>query len=108
MAVSSIYDRALRVIGQDLSDINPETVEITLEGDAFVVRGTTVMRRRPKKKARCKKPGTSSFPGKANRNSPRRHTSPSRGVTVSSMSTGRKGKDSPARFEKNTGHSHAR
>ena len=34
MAVSSIYDRALRVIGQDLSDINPETVEITLEGDA--------------------------------------------------------------------------
>ena len=41
MAGSSTYDRVLRAIGQDLSDINPESIEITIEADAFVVRGTT-------------------------------------------------------------------
>jgi hypothetical protein len=41
MADPSTYDRALRAIGQDLSDINPESIEITIEGDAFVVRGRT-------------------------------------------------------------------
>ena len=41
MADPSTYDRALRAIGQDLSDINPESIEIAIEGDAFVVRGRT-------------------------------------------------------------------
>ncbi|MGH7846457.1 MAG: hypothetical protein ACREQW_14980 [Candidatus Binatia bacterium] len=41
MAGSSTYDRALRAIAQDLSDVKPESIEITIEGDAFVVRGKT-------------------------------------------------------------------
>jgi hypothetical protein len=33
------YARALRAIGQDLADLFPETLEIELHGEVFVVRG---------------------------------------------------------------------
>jgi hypothetical protein len=38
-----------------LSDINPETVEITLEGDAFVARGTTAHAPPPQEEGTLKK-----------------------------------------------------
>lgn len=35
-----LYARSLRAIGQDLTDLFPETIEIERRGDDFVVRGT--------------------------------------------------------------------
>lgn len=34
-----IYARALRAIGQDLTDLFPETLEIEMHGEVFIVRG---------------------------------------------------------------------
>ena len=55
------YARALRAIGQDLADLFPETVEIELRGEVFVVGGQCTKNRLDARKPKPQRKGLKDF-----------------------------------------------
>ncbi len=55
------YARALRAIGQDLADLFPDTVEIELYGEIFVVRGQCAKNRLDARQPKPQRKGLKDF-----------------------------------------------
>lgn len=55
------YARALRAIGQDLADLFPETVEIELRGEVFIVVGQCVQSRLDARQPKPQRKGLKQF-----------------------------------------------
>jgi len=60
-APHDIHARALRAIGQDLATLFPETLEIEIQGEDFIVRGQCAQNRLDAKLATPQKKGLKAF-----------------------------------------------